>query len=76
MGGVAELKLPKCNFKVDENRRSNNALTLALSIPFGLVGLALLGYVLYLFRFKKRRKDIPSDSIKTSLLRVSYLTLV
>ncbi|THG04164.1 probable LRR receptor-like serine/threonine-protein kinase At3g47570 [Camellia sinensis] len=75
-GGVVELKLPKCNFQVDEKRRSNSALTLALSIPFGLVGLALLGYVLYLFRFRKRRKDIPSDSIKNSLLRVSYQTLV
>ncbi|CAL5366228.1 unnamed protein product [Camellia sinensis] len=59
-GGVVELKLPKCNFKVDEKRRSNSALTLALSIPFGLVRLALLGYVMNLFRFRKRRKDIPS----------------
>ncbi|CAL5322654.1 unnamed protein product [Camellia sinensis] len=75
-GGVAELKLPKCNFKVDENRRSNSALTLALSIPFGLVGLALMGCVLYLCQFKNRRKDTPSDSSKNSLLRVSYQTLV
>ncbi|XP_028125260.1 putative receptor-like protein kinase At3g47110 [Camellia sinensis] len=75
-GGVAELKLPICNFKVDENRISNNALTLALSIPFGLVGLALVGCVFYLCRFRNRRKDTPSDSSKNSLLRVSYQTLV
>ncbi|THG16645.1 hypothetical protein TEA_007470 [Camellia sinensis var. sinensis] len=43
-GGVAELKLPKCNFKVDENKRSSSALTLTLSIPFGLVGLPLVGF--------------------------------
>ncbi|CAL5363822.1 unnamed protein product [Camellia sinensis] len=73
--GVAELKLPKCNFKVDENRRSNSALTLALSIPFGLVVLTLVGCVLYLCQFKNRRKDTPSDSSKSSLLRVSYQTL-
>ncbi|CAL5366240.1 unnamed protein product [Camellia sinensis] len=75
-GGVAELNLPICNFKVDENRISNNALTLALSIPFGLVGLALMGCVLYLCRFRNRRKDTPSDSSKNSLLRVSYQSLI
>ncbi|CAL5322634.1 unnamed protein product [Camellia sinensis] len=75
-GGVAELKLPKCNFKEHENRRSNSALTLALSIPFGVVGLALVGCVLYLCQFRNRRKETPSDSSKNSLLRVSYQTLV
>ncbi|XP_028084230.1 putative receptor-like protein kinase At3g47110 [Camellia sinensis] len=40
-GGVAELQLPKCNFKVDKKWRPNTALILALSIPFGLLGLAL-----------------------------------
>ncbi|CAL5366260.1 unnamed protein product [Camellia sinensis] len=75
-GGVAELKLPKCNFKVDEKRRSNSALTLSLSIPFGFVGLALMGCVLYLCWFRKRRKDIPSDSSKNLLSRVSYQTLL
>ncbi|THG23190.1 hypothetical protein TEA_004810 [Camellia sinensis var. sinensis] len=75
-GGVAELKLPKCNLKVDEKRRSNSVLTLALSIPFGFVGLALVGCVLYLCWFRKRRKDTPSDSSKNLLLRVSYQTLV
>ncbi|KAL7229128.1 hypothetical protein ACSBR2_007764 [Camellia fascicularis] len=74
-GGVAELNLPKCNLKVDEKRRSNSALALALSIPFGFVGLALVGCVLYLCWFKKRRKDSP-DSSKNLLLRVSYQTLV
>ncbi|CAL5363801.1 unnamed protein product [Camellia sinensis] len=76
VGGVAELKLPKCYFKEDENWRSNSALTLALSIPFGLVGLALVGCVLYLCQLRNRRKDTPSDSSKNSLLRVSYQTLV
>ncbi|XP_028115321.1 putative receptor-like protein kinase At3g47110 [Camellia sinensis] len=76
VGGVAELKLPKCNFKVDENRRSNNALTLALSLLFGLVGLAFVGCVLYLCWFRNRRKDTPSDSSKNSFFRVSYQTLV
>ncbi|KAL7229113.1 hypothetical protein ACSBR2_007749 [Camellia fascicularis] len=61
---------------MDENRRSNSALTLALSISFGLVGLALLGCVLYLCQFRNRRKDTHSDSSKNSLLRVSYQTLV
>ncbi|CAL5322664.1 unnamed protein product [Camellia sinensis] len=75
-GGVAELKLPKCNLKVDEKRRSNSALALALSIPFGFVGLALMGCVLYLCWFRKRRKDTPSYSSKNLLLRVSYQTLV
>ncbi|CAL5363816.1 unnamed protein product [Camellia sinensis] len=56
--------------------RSNSALTLAVSIPFGLVGLALMGCVLYLCQFKNRRKDTPSDSSKNSLLRVSCQTLV
>ncbi|XP_028057352.1 receptor kinase-like protein Xa21 [Camellia sinensis] len=75
-GGIAELKLPKCNFKEDENRRSNSALTVALSIPFGLLGLALVGCVLYLCQFRNRRKYTPSNSSKNSLLRVSYQTLV
>ncbi|CAL5363826.1 unnamed protein product [Camellia sinensis] len=75
-GVFTELKLPKCNFKVDENRRSNNALTLALSILFGLVGLAFVGCVLYLCWFRNRRKDTPSDSSKNSFFRVSYQTLV
>ncbi|CAL5363836.1 unnamed protein product [Camellia sinensis] len=75
-GGVAELKLPKCNLKVDEKRRSNSALALALSIPFGFVGLALMGCVLYLCWFRKRRKDTPSYSSKNLLPRVSYQTLV
>ncbi|XP_028125257.1 probable LRR receptor-like serine/threonine-protein kinase At3g47570 [Camellia sinensis] len=75
-GGVAELKLPKCNLKVDEKRRSNSALALALSIPFGFVGLALMGCALYRCWFRKRRKDTPSYSSKNLLLRVSYQTLV
>ncbi|XP_028117118.1 putative receptor-like protein kinase At3g47110 [Camellia sinensis] len=41
-GGVAELKLPKCNLKVDEKRRSNSVLALALSIPFGCLTKLLL----------------------------------
>ncbi|THF98988.1 hypothetical protein TEA_022310 [Camellia sinensis var. sinensis] len=75
-GGVAELKLPKCNLKVDEKRRSNSALALALSITCGFVGLALMECVLYLCWFRKRRKDTPSYSSKNLLLRVSYQTLV
>ncbi|KAL7253367.1 hypothetical protein ACSBR1_007822 [Camellia fascicularis] len=73
---VGNSKLPKCNCKVDENRRSNSALTLALSMPFGLVGLAFVGCVLYLCWFRNRRKDTPLDSSKNSFLRVSYQTLV
>ncbi|CAL5366236.1 unnamed protein product [Camellia sinensis] len=56
--------------------RSNSALTLTLYIPFGLVGLALVGCVLYLCQFRNRRKDTPLDSSKNSPLRVSYQTLV
>ncbi|KAL7229123.1 hypothetical protein ACSBR2_007759 [Camellia fascicularis] len=75
-GGVAELQLPKCNFKVDKKWRPNTALILALSIPFGLLGLALVGCVLYLCCFRKTRKETPLDSSDNSLLKASYQNLV
>ncbi|CAL5363839.1 unnamed protein product [Camellia sinensis] len=75
-GGVAELQLPKCNFKVDKKWRPNTALILALSIPFGLLGLALVGCILYLCCFRKTRKETPLDSSDNSLLKASYQNLV
>ncbi|THG20537.1 hypothetical protein TEA_023419 [Camellia sinensis var. sinensis] len=75
-GGVTELQLPKCDFKVDKKGRPNTTLILALSIPFGLLGLALVGSILYLCYFRKTRKETPLDASDNSLLKASYQNLV
>ncbi|CAL5363843.1 unnamed protein product [Camellia sinensis] len=48
----------------------------SLSIPFGLLGLALVACILYLCCLRKTRKETPLDSSDNSLLKASYQNLV
>ncbi|KAL7185001.1 hypothetical protein ACSBR2_027026 [Camellia fascicularis] len=73
-GGVLELELPVCNLKASTKRRLSLTVKIIIFTVSGLMGLSLC---LLLFGwFRKRRTRPPSISQESSLLKVSYQTLL
>ncbi|KAL7229134.1 hypothetical protein ACSBR2_007770 [Camellia fascicularis] len=75
-GGVPELQLSLCNSIRSKKRRLTLASTLTISICSGLLGVSFMLCILYICWYRKTEKDLSSVSLKKSLLKVSYQTLL
>ncbi|CAL5322668.1 unnamed protein product [Camellia sinensis] len=75
-GGVPELQLSLCNFIWSKKRRLTLASKLAISICSGLLGVFFVLWILYICWYRKTEKDLSSISLKESLMKVSYQTLL
>ncbi|KAL7229106.1 hypothetical protein ACSBR2_007743 [Camellia fascicularis] len=75
-GGVPELQLSLCNSIWSKKRRLTLASKLAISICSGLLGVSFMLCILYICWYRKTEKDLSSISLKKSLLKVSYQTLL
>ncbi|XP_028117107.1 probable LRR receptor-like serine/threonine-protein kinase At3g47570 [Camellia sinensis] len=74
-GGIPELQLSACNSIQSKKWRLTLNSKLAISICSGLLGLSFFLFILYICWYRKTKKDLPSVSLRKSLLRVSYQTL-
>ncbi|CAL5322649.1 unnamed protein product [Camellia sinensis] len=74
--GVPELQLYLCNSIWSKKRRLTLASKLAISICSGLLGVSFMLCILYICWYRKTEKDLSSISLKKSLLKVSYQTLL
>ncbi|XP_028102999.1 probable LRR receptor-like serine/threonine-protein kinase At3g47570 [Camellia sinensis] len=75
-GGVPELQLSLCNSIRSQKRRLTLASKLAISICSGVLGVSFMLSILYICWYRKAEKDLSSVSLKKSLLKVSYQTLL
>ncbi|CAL5322651.1 unnamed protein product [Camellia sinensis] len=75
-GGIPELQLSPCKSNWFRKRRLTLTLELAVAVCSGLVGLTFLLCMLYIYWYRKIDKDFSSFPLQTTLLKVSYQTLL
>ncbi|KAL5719808.1 hypothetical protein ACHQM5_012545 [Ranunculus cassubicifolius] len=68
-GGIPDLGLPKCYVQKSRKRRNK----LALKVTLGTIGIILIiGIFIFIYLWRKPRKELSSESRGESFMRVSY----
>ncbi|XP_062156006.1 probable LRR receptor-like serine/threonine-protein kinase At3g47570 [Alnus glutinosa] len=75
-GGIPEMQLSKCNFRESKKTKLNLTMKLIISIVCGLLGVIFVLSFLYVFWFKRKRKELNSSSSGNLLLNLSYQSLL
>ena len=75
-GGIPEMQLPKCNFRVPKKKNSTLTLKLIIFTVCGLLGVIFLLSFLLLCWLRRKRKESASSSSGKFLLNLSYQSLL
>ncbi|KAL2540841.1 putative LRR receptor-like serine/threonine-protein kinase [Abeliophyllum distichum] len=75
-GGIPDLQLPKCHLTQTKKHGFTRATKLVVSLVLGISVLSTACAFLFLFWFKRVKKVPATDSIESSLLNISYQTLL
>ncbi|XP_056162588.1 probable LRR receptor-like serine/threonine-protein kinase At3g47570 [Syzygium oleosum] len=71
-GGIPEFHLPECISGNSKSKRLVHILILSISIPFGLLGIALLLAFLYSCWLKEKKKEPISSPVGGTWQNLSY----
>ncbi|XP_021738372.1 putative receptor-like protein kinase At3g47110 [Chenopodium quinoa] len=77
-GGIAKLKLPRCNFVKSKTRRSSHRLRLILPILLGVLGaiFLVLSVSIYICCYRKKTKELATSDDLEDFPNMSYQFLL
>ena len=75
-GGMPKFKLPICKYNKSEKKKLTHSLKLIISILSRLFGVTLVISFLFLFSFKRNRRESILNNSQNLLLNVSYQSLL